>query len=156
MIKKLAASALLLLSCAHVSAEKSAAKPQELGAEEAALKDAFGELVTFVNGHPELFEGQTIPICAVLGDTGDPSDLLLTELKSRYPVVEPASSCPYKTRAVLIVAADAGELLEDGRKIAHAGFSLGQHNGMSWAYRLAPHGSAWEIDARLESRNELP
>ncbi|MFL5320793.1 MAG: hypothetical protein ACJ790_14115 [Myxococcaceae bacterium] len=124
--------------------------------EETALVDAFSELVQFVHAHHDLFSEDELPICVVLGDIGDPSQLTMMRLKSAYRWVEPASSCPFKKRAVLIVAADGGEPLDDGRMIAHAGFSLGQHNGMSWAYRLEPGSDGWKIDARLESRNEMP
>lgn len=146
---------LVFAACAH-SQKTAKAETASSGPEETALVDAFGELVQFVNAHHDLFADGEVPICVVLGDIGDPSEGTMVQLKSRYRWVEPASSCPFKTRPVLVVAADGGEALDDGRMIAHAGFSLGKHSGMSWAYRLEREKNAWKIDAKLESRSELP
>lgn len=124
--------------------------------EEVALVDAFGELMGWVKTNGETIDAGQMPICVVLGDSDDPSGATVDLLRTRWRWVEPASSCPFRERNVLIVAADLGERLHDGRLLAHAGFSLGNHAGASWAYRLAPTQGSWSIDARLESRNALP
>lgn len=132
------------------------AKSDENRPEEIALVDAFGELLGWVSQNKDAFDASAMPVCVVLGDSDDPSARTIELLRQQWKWVEPASKCPFQDRNVLIVAADVGEALYDGRLLAHAGFSLGSHQGASWAYRLAPTGQSWEIDARLESRNALP
>lgn len=126
---------------------------------EVALVDAFGELLGWVNQNKASFDASAMPVCVVLGDSDDPSSGTVDLLRKQWRWVEPASKCPFQDRNVLIVAADVGEKLYDGRMLAHAGFSLGSHQGASWAYRLTPQGpegKRWSIDARLESRSVLP
>lgn len=120
------------------------------------MVDAFGELVGWIGQNSRDFDASQMPVCVVLGDSDDPSASTVALLRTRWKWVEPASACPFQERNVLIVAADIGESLHDGRLLAHAGFSLGQHQGASWAYRLTPSGKDWQIDAKLESRSALP
>lgn len=124
--------------------------------EEVALVDAFSELVGWIQQNTTSFDAADMPVCVVLGDSDDPSERTVALLRTKWRWVEPASACPFKDRNVLIVAADIGESLHDGRMLAHAGFSLGSHQGASWAYRLFNADGAWSIDAKLESRSVLP